>query len=234
MRDPGAASLAPAGRPAAAAKLALFDLDGTLTRHDTLIAYLAGFLRHRRPARTLRLLQVLPVLASFSLGRADRGVLKSAAIRAVIGGCTRIEIEGWTGEFVPHLLAHGMHAAALAALERHRHAGDLLVLLSASPDLYVPAIGHALGFVQTICTGIEWKGDRLDGHLTTPNRRDAEKVRCVEELRRQHPGLALTAYANAASDLDHLALADRGILVNGSAVARSAAARLDIDCVTWR
>ncbi|MBV8974572.1 MAG: haloacid dehalogenase-like hydrolase, partial [Sinobacteraceae bacterium] len=123
MRDPGAAPLATAGRPAAAATLALFDLDGTLTRHDTLIAYLAGFLRRHRPARTLRLPQVLPVLASFTLGRADRGALKSAAIRAVIGGCTRSEIEGWTEEFVPQLLAHGMHAAALAALERHRHAG---------------------------------------------------------------------------------------------------------------
>jgi phosphatidylglycerophosphatase C len=177
---------------------------------------------------------VIPVLASFTLGHADRGALKSAAIRAVLRGCTRSEIAGWTEEFVPRLLAHGMHSAALAALEGHRHSGDLLVLLSASPDLYVPAIGRALGFAQTICTGVEWQGDRLDGHLSTPNRRDAEKVRCVEELRRQHPGLALIAYANAASDLDHLALADRGILVNGSAVARSAAARLNIECVTWR
>jgi phosphatidylglycerophosphatase C len=177
---------------------------------------------------------VVPVLARFAVGRADHGALKSAAIRAVMGGCTRAEIERWTGEFVPRVLERGMHADGLTAVAAHRRAGDFLVLLSASPDLYVPAIGRALGFAQTLCTGLAWHGDRLDGRLTTPNRRGAEKVRCVEELRREHPGLALTAYANSAGDLGHLALAERATLVNGSSSARRAAARLDIDCATWR
>ena len=44
----------------------------------------------------------------------------------------------------------------------------------------------------------------------------------------------LQAYGNAASDLEHLSLADRATLVNGSASARRAAARLNIDRVTWR
>ena len=182
----------------------------------------------------LRLLAVVPVLARFAFGRADHGALKSAAIRAVMGGCTRAEIERWTDAFVPRVLERGMHADGVTTVAAHRRAGDFLVLLSASPDLYVPAIGRALGFAQTVCTGLTWHGDRLDGHLATPNRRDAEKVRCVEELRRQHPALALAAYANAASDLEHLALADRATLVNGRAPARQAAARLHIECVTWR
>jgi phosphatidylglycerophosphatase C len=216
-----------------ATTLALFDLDGTLTRHDTLLAYLTGFLR-RHPGRTLRSLRTVPALAGFVFGRADRGALKSAAIRAVMGGCVRSEIDAWTREFVPLLLEHGMHADALAAVAAHHRAGDHLVLLSASPDLYVPEIGRALGFAHTVCTGVEWHGDRLDGHLTTANRRDAEKARCVAQLRREHPGLKMVAYGNAASDVDHLALADHAILVNGSAAARRAAARVNIECVTWR
>jgi phosphatidylglycerophosphatase C len=182
----------------------------------------------------VRLLQVVPVLLAFAFGRADRGALKSSAIRAVMAGYGRSEIERWTQEFVPNLLDHGMHADALAALETHRRTGDVLVLLSASPDLYVPAIGRALGFAETLCTGIRWEGDRLDGHLTTPNRRDVEKTHCVAELRHEHPGLRMVAYGNAASDLEHLALVDRATLVNGSATARRAAAGLNIDCVTWR
>jgi phosphatidylglycerophosphatase C len=211
----------------------VFDLDGTLTRHDSLLPYLAGFLR-RHPRRVTRLLRVLPVLVAFAFGRADRGALKSAAIRAVMGGCTRSEIDGWTHEFIPLLVARGMHAEALAAVAAHRRAGDHLVLLSASPDLYVCEIGRTLGFAHTLCTGVAWNGDRLDGHLTTPNRRDAEKVRCVAQLRREHPAGKMVAYGNAASDIEHLALADRAILVNGSSAARRAAARLNIDCVTWR
>ena len=213
--------------------MALFDLDGTLTRRDTLLQYLAGFLR-RHPQRLARVPLLLPGLIRFALGSADHGAVKSAAIRAVLGGLTRSEIEAWTDEFVPRLLARGMRADALAMLDAHRRAGDLLVLLSASPDLYVPAIGRALGFAETVCTGVEWHGDCLTGRLTTPNQRGPEKARAVVALRREHPGLAVIAYGNAASDLEHLSLAERATLVNGSSRARQAAARLNIDCVSWR
>ena len=211
----------------------MFDLDGTLTRHDTLLPYLAGFVR-RHPQRLARLPHVLPAIVRFALGLADRGAVKSAAIRAALGGRSRSEIEGWTREFVPRLLARGLREDALAALEAHRRAGDFLVLLSASPDLYVPAIGRALGFAQSLCTEVEWQDDRLGGRLRTPNRRGAEKAACVATLRREHSGLKLIAYGNAASDLEHLALADQGTLVNGGVGARRAAARQNVDCVTWR
>ena len=53
-------------------------------------------------------------------------------------------------------------------------------------------------------------------------------------MRREHPGRRIVAYGNAASDLDHLALADHAMLVNGSGSARRAAAGLNMKCVTWR
>jgi phosphatidylglycerophosphatase C len=199
----------------------VFDLDGTLTRHDTLLAYLTGYLR-RHPQGLARVWQVLPVLA-----------LKSAAIRAVLGGRTRAELGAWTGEFVSQFIPRDLHRDALLALEQHRRAGDRLVLLSASPDLYVPEIGRALGFAQTVCTGVAWEGERLTGRLTTPNRRGVEKAHCLAALRREHPGLEVVAYGNAASDLDHLVLADHGTLVNGSVLARRAAAELGLAWVTW-
>jgi phosphatidylglycerophosphatase C len=151
-----------------------------------------------------------------------------------MAGCPRREVEAWTAHFVARLIGRGLHAEARAAIERHRAAGDTLVLLSASPDLYAPAIGEALGFAQTLCTGVKWQDDRLDGSLTTANRRGAEKAHCLQALRRQHPQLPIVAYANAASDLEHLALADRAVLVNGSRRARQAAGRAGITCLAWR
>jgi phosphatidylglycerophosphatase C len=213
--------------------LALFDLDGTITRHDTLLPYLGGFLR-QHPARLLRLPQALPPLGRFVLGRSGRGELKAAWIRVVLGGSTRAELQDWTAHFVPRLIGHALNADALAAIEAHRRAGDYLVLLSASPDLYVPAIGRALGFDEVLCTGVEWNGDHLSGRLTTPNRRGAEKARCLEALRQQHAALPIVAYGNATGDLQHLSLADRAVLVNGSVHTRRAARRLGIACVRWR
>jgi phosphatidylglycerophosphatase C len=170
----------------------------------------------------------------FLVGDRDHGRLKAAWIGAVLGSSTRSELTAWTACFVPELIRHGLLRDALTAIAVHRDAGDHLVLLSASPDLYVPAIGAALGFAQTICTGVEWRAGRLTGRLATANRRGPEKARCVAALRAEHPQLPIVAYGNAASDLGYLALANRGLLVNGSPRARRVAAGCGIVCVSWR
>jgi HAD superfamily phosphoserine phosphatase-like hydrolase len=177
---------------------------------------------------------VLPAFLRFLLGRCDHGQLKGAFIQNVFGGLERRELDSWTAQFVPRLIARGLFADARDALERHRANGDTLALLSASTDLYVPAIGKALGFDESVCSGVAWDGTRLIGRLTTANRRGEEKVRCLEALRARHPGLAVVAYGNAASDLPHLRLAERGVLVNGSRAAASQAAAQGVACVTWR
>ena len=212
--------------------IAVFDLDGTITRHDTLWPYVHHFL-HRHPARAPRLVGVLPALLRFARRR-DHGDLKAAFIRAALGGCSRAVLDAWTARFVPQLIEHGVRPDALACIARHRAQGDLLVLMSASVDLYVPAIAGALGFAEALCTPLRWQGDTLDGALAGPNCRGAEKARALKGLRLRHPGLGVTAYGNARSDLGHLCVADRGVLVNGSPGTRHAAERLGLACLTWR
>ena len=216
-----------------APRLALFDLDGTITRHNTLAPYALGLLL-RHPARILRLPLTLPAFTRFTLGRCDHGALKAAFLRKTFGGVERRDLDAWTARFVPRLVKKGLFADARAAIEQHRLHGDRLALLSASTDLYVPAIGKALGFDDVECTGVAWAGSRLLGTLSTPNRRGEEKVRCFEALRARHPGLATLAYGNAQSDLPHLRLADRGVLVNGNRSTRREASTLGVTCVTWR
>jgi phosphatidylglycerophosphatase C len=213
--------------------LALFDLDGTITRHDTLFPYVHGYL-HRHPLRAPGVLRVIPALLGFAVGSLDQGALKATFIRGTLGGSSRAQLDAWTARFVPRLLAHGLYADARSAIEQHRGSGDELVLMSASVDLYVPAVARALGFSECICTAVRWDGDRLDGALASPNRRGPEKARCLEALRGRYPQMPIIAYGNAASDLEHLRLADHAVLVNGSARARRGAAAAGIRTVTWR
>jgi phosphatidylglycerophosphatase C len=213
--------------------VAVFDLDGTLTWRDTLMQFLANFLR-RRPRRMLGLWRLPFASFSFLARDRDRGLLKSRLIRMIMGGESRVVIDTCADSYVDTLKSrHRFRPAALAALEAHRAAGDHLILLSASPDLYVPRIGRSLGFERTLCTEIQWKGDHLDGALLTANRRGAEKSRCLAWLRTQYPDLPIVAYGNSASDLDHMRSADKALLVNGSASARSLAAQLGIPIADW-
>ena len=214
-------------------RLAIFDLDGTITRHDTLAPYALGFAMRRRPWRLPALLLLLPVLLGYAVGLVNRGGLKAAFILVAMGGCRRKALEHWTAAFVDRLVAHGLFPHAVAAIQAHARAGDHLVLLSASTDLYVPAIGRALGFQEVICTGVRWRGERLLGTLATPNRRGEEKARCVTALRARHPGIEAVAYGNAASDLAHLKLVERGVLINGCASAQREAVRAGIACTAW-
>ena len=212
--------------------VALFDLDGTLTWHDTLLPFLWGYLK-KHPARLWTLWRMPGALLDY-VRRGDRGELKSRFIRLVMAGEPRARVETWADEFVDGMRASGrLRPLALGVLKAHVEAGDHPVLLSASPDLYVPRIGRLLGFEYTMCTEIEWHGDRLDGRLKSLNRRGEEKSRCLEHIRARYPGLPVIAYGNSLSDVDHMRLADRALLVNGNAGARRTARSLDMPVSNW-
>jgi phosphatidylglycerophosphatase C len=212
-------------------KVAVFDLDGTITRGDTLWPYLRGWVRLTR--RRGFWPRALAAAARFPFHR-DRGVLKFELIRAAMSGATRAEVTEWTQEFVAGLSPAELCPGALEAIVRHRAAGDRLVLLSASVDLYVPDIGRRLAFDETICTGVAWRDGRLDGALVTENRRGAEKRRCVEALRTRHAGVPFAAYGNARSDFDHLAVVDVPVLVNAGAGLRREAGKRGFRVEEWR
>jgi phosphatidylglycerophosphatase C len=214
--------------------LVFFDLDETITRHDTLLPYAMRYGLLRRPWRLPLLLCVVPSIINFLLGRGDEGPVKEAFIKATLGGSRRSDIEAWTKRFVPNVMANGTFTDALKKVSEHRSRGDYLVLMSASTSLYVPAIARELGFNETVCTEVRWDGDRLDGTLTTPNRKGAEKARCFTALRERHPGLTTTAYGNSYTDLPHLRLADHGVLINGSEKAQRAAKELGVVHLDWK
>lgn len=212
--------------------LVFFDLDGTITRRDTLSGYLLGFaLRH--PLRLLRFLAALPELAQFLIDR-DRGRLKGALIARIMGGTARQTIDEWSRNYVASLLRRGVFSEARAAIDRHRNAGDHLVLMSATVDLYVPAIADALGFTEHICTPVRWRADgTLDGALAAANVRDLEKTRQLKRLALRHTGKRLVGYANSMPDLDHLRLVDRAVLINPSKRLRRAAEKLPVEFKYW-
>jgi HAD superfamily phosphoserine phosphatase-like hydrolase len=188
----------------------------------------------RHPLRLAGGWRLAPALAEYARSR-DRGLLKSRVIRLAVGGARREDIMAYAGEYVRRLAPRRIfRAAALATVEAHRAAGDHLVLLSASPDLYVPSIGEYLRFERTLCTELVWDGDRLDGALKTPNRRGNEKVRCLEWLRTQYPGASIIAYGNSDSDLAHMRRADRAVLVNANGRARRLAAEVGIATADWK
>jgi phosphatidylglycerophosphatase C len=215
-----------------ARRLAVFDLDGTLTRGDTFIAFACGLLA-RKPLRWLRVpALLLPVLA-FVLRFIDRGELKGSVLRLLFAGLPRAEIQAWAQQFAQAIVPGRMFAEAVAAFRAHVTAGDYTVLMSASPDLYVPLIASALGASQCICTPVRWDGEHLDGRLAGPNCRGEEKARILAGLRQQHPGLPVIGYGNSGADVAHLTQCDEAVYVNAPPRTRAPMEQLGMRCVQW-
>jgi phosphatidylglycerophosphatase C len=221
------------GNQPASRRLAVFDLDGTLSRADTFGPFVLGLLR-RHPARALRLPLLLIPVMGFVLRLVDRGTLKGSVLRLLFGGLPRGAVNAWAAEYAALAVPAHLFPEALAALRNHLAQRDYVVLLSASPDLYVPRIGAALGVNETICTMVRWNGEHLDGRLAGPNRRDQEKLRVLEGLKQQHAGLSVIAYGNSGADLPHMFRCDEAVYVNAPpALARELAQR-GLKCVNWR
>ena len=204
------------------ARLAVFDLDGTLTRHDTLLPYVLGYLR-RHPWRLVRLPAMLIPLVRY-LFDFNRGAIKGSFIHVTLGGAARSSLQRWSEQFVRRLLQSGLHIEAHPTLERHRRAGDRLLLMSASTDLYVPQIAAALGFDECICTQVRWRADeRLDGRLAGANCQGEEKRRRLEAVLERDTPAAVSAYGNSRGDLAHMRLAQAAYLINGGPCVRTEA-----------
>jgi phosphatidylglycerophosphatase C len=191
----------------------VFDLDGTITRFDTLPAYLALCLA-ARPWRLPRLLLVLPALLCFPFQH-DRGALKGSLIHAALGGLPRPWLARQARRFTAWLVRRGLYGEALSAIAAHRSRGDRLLLMTASTELYAPAIAAALGFPPPLCTRLRWCGERLEGHLAGPNCRGEQKRRELATVIEREAPQRVYAYGNSASDLPHLELAQEAYLVNG-------------------
>jgi phosphatidylglycerophosphatase C len=216
-------------------RLALFDLDGTLTRGDTLRGFVLRLLL-RRPARWPRALILPFVFAAYLLRLLDRGALKGAILHRLFAGLPRDAVGAFARDYAKTVVPAYIFPDALAALRGHLAAGDLVVVLSASPELYVPEIARLLGAHQSICTAIRWNGARLDGRLAGPNRRGQEKARVLADLRAAHPQLPVIAYGNSPADLDHMRLCEQAVYVNarGRLRARLAQQMPAIRLVRWR
>jgi phosphatidylglycerophosphatase C len=215
-----------------APRLVFFDLDGTVTRRDTLLPYVLAYAA-RSGWRLLAALRTLPTLLAFLIGRADHGTLKGSLLHCAMGGATRSEIEAWNARYLPRVLQQDVFPAAREAIASHASAGDHLVLMTATVDLYAVELGRRLGFDEVISSTVRWQETRLDGRLVGPNVRDHEKTRRMQATAERFPGRRIVAYGNSKPDLPHLAVADEATLVNASPSLRHAARDLPLRYVDW-
>jgi phosphatidylglycerophosphatase C len=192
--------------------LAVFDLDGTLVRGDSFLPFVLGYARVRRMVRPF---VTVPVWVGLYAARLmPDHAAKQRVLASVFRGEPRTAVAEHADRFAATWIPPRLRDGVLARLREHQAAGHRVILLSASPDLYVPAVARHLGIDEVLCTRIRGDCDAWDGSIDGRNCKGEAKLAILCD----HLGVARWpqesfAYGDSRSDLPVLHWATHGFLV---------------------
>ena len=195
---------------------AFFDMDRTLTRTGTWSRFMFS-VNKTRPLFYLR----LPLLGlhaiAYKLGLLSRQSVKEHGLKTLTWA-KRDDLERAAERFANEEVRSGLRRQTLAVLEKHRAAGDTLVMATAAADLVAKPIAEKLGFAVVISTELEWSSeDRMTGKLAGPNCYGQAKLDLILASNAEHDFKRPSAgYSDHVSDLPFLQWVDDGVAVNPS------------------
>ena len=186
--------------------VAAFDLDGTLTRSDTLGPFLREVCGTSAFVRAFAADAPRIVLAGIGAGSRDDA--KERMLRRLVGGRRHSELAIQGRAFAERFAKTGMRPDMIARVAWHADARHEVAIVSASLDVYVEPIAELLGIGTVLCSRMEVNADGLvTGNLVGGNCRAAGKLRRIRD-RFGEGGYELWAYGDSAGDAEMLAAAD--------------------------
>lgn len=193
--------------------VAAFDFDGTLVEGDSLLP----FLRRLCGVRRLAVAGVGARRELFGLRRGGdaRDVAKAAFLARALPGIDAGRAAVLADAYAARLECR-LRPDTLARLRQHQADGDRVVLVSASPALYLEPLGRRLGLDAVLATGLVVGPDgRFTGELLGANCRGPEKARRLQAYLATLTvsPITLWAYGDSDGDREMLAMAHYGVFV---------------------
>ncbi len=216
-------------------KIAIYDMDKTITRHPTVAPFLIHAFWRIAPWRVL-LVPVLGLAAlGFLFGLIERGRLKEMSVRLMIG---RIMPVGMAKLLAQETLAGNIWPDALAQIAADRAEGYQPVLATASLYFYSNEIGAIVGIPDVIATMNVVRADgTISPQIAGENCYGPAKLAKVQSWMAAK-GIAREAahirfYSDHVSDAPCLDYADEAFAVNPHKPLRTLAAQKGWTVLNW-
>ena len=187
-------------------RLALFDFDGTLTRVDTMLAFVI-FSR----GWTIFLLGMFilsPILVLNKLGVLKAEFTKRIFLKFFFSGVDEEKMLRWGKDFCAGMLPRLFRDLALEKLNFHRSKGHTVYVVTASLDIWVQPWLETQG-LNGISTRVKFQDGKFKGEFLGPNCNGPEKeVRIRSEINLNNYE-KIFAYGDSSGDKEMLALAHK-------------------------
>lgn len=206
-------------------KIAIYDMDKTITRRPSWMPWLVFYARRHAPWRLLLLpLLLFPGLA-FTLRLIDRKRLKEIAQAIMMGRAVdAARVEDAAIAFASHFGATAELPDALAQIASDRAEGWHIAIATASCAYYAAHLAARWGITDVIATGNAYDKGRLSNRIVGPNCYGAAKLDLIRAWLPVQPEQT-RFYSDHVSDLPALLWADEAVATNPSAALRVEAER---------
>lgn len=213
-------------------KIAIYDMDRTITVRGTYTPFLIHMARSLAPWRLVFLPLAGLVMLAYVLRLISRSRVKELNQTLLMGlRVSRARIMPAVEAYADKVLATNMRPGARARIAQDKAEGYRLLIASASYRLYVEPIARRLGFDDVIAT--DHFGQDLDyvrAKIAGENCYDIAKLRMIEAWMKargiERTQAHLRAYSDHVTDAPMLGYADEGFAANPHAkLARLAALR---------
>ena len=201
-------------------RIAIYDMDKTITVRATYAAFLTHMALERAPWRLVLLPVVGLVMLGYVLRLLSRARVKEINQALLMGRhVRRADIMPAIEAYADKVVTGNVRAGALARIAEDRAADYRLVVASASYRLYVEPIARRLGFDAVIATDHFTQDiDYVRAKISGENCYDRAKLRMIEAwLAREGIDRAnahIRAYSDHVSDAPMLEYADEAFAAN--------------------
>jgi HAD superfamily phosphoserine phosphatase-like hydrolase len=218
-------------------RIAIYDMDRTITRLATFGPFLAYAVPRYRPWRILFAPALIVTILAYALKLLDRARLKEINLGLMLG--RRIDAATLTrisAGFAGRTLARNVFRAALDRIDQDRADGCRIVIASASYYFYVSQIGRLLG-ADAVATRATMAGGDIDPKIDGENCYGEAKLAMVNDWLKlqsiRRDSVHIRFYSDHASDAPCLAWADEGFAANPHGRLRALAGTRGWTIIDW-
>lgn len=180
-----------------------FDFDGTITDRDSL----QDFIRRMRgwPVCFRAYLACIPRLLYWDRGPQRRQAIKHRFLRSALDGLSRDQVQTLADTYVQHHLPRILRPEMMERVRVHRERGDTVVLVSASPSIYLQPWARAQGMAQVLATELAFDPQKGCVGMGSANCWGQEKVNRLQAWLGHKTVQLDIAYGDSLGDAQMLA-----------------------------